>query len=108
MLPPTYTRCDDKTMKIKYNRHFSSGRYRSRFCWGLATAVLASGAAVWSVLEVTAYAQGKSSNPAGTLPGIQVVSPLANGQWTTPEGDLAGTRFSPLSQINTQNASKLR
>ena len=29
------------------------------------------------------------------------------GEWTTPAGDVQGTRFSPLSQINTTNVSRL-
>lgn len=33
---------------------------------------------------------------------------MPNGQWTIPEGDYAGTRFSPLSQINTGKVAKLK
>lgn len=60
----------------------------------------------------TAGAAAKTES-AGTqnIPGAQsdihVVSPVAAGQWTTPEGDLAGTRFSTLDQINTGNAKNL-
>jgi len=57
---------------------------------------------VWRVARAQA-----PENVPGALPGIKVVSPLPNGQWTTPEGDLAGTRFSPLSQINTGNVHNL-
>src|SRR4051812_25239403 len=32
----------------------------------------------------------------------------ANGEWTFAAGDFATTRFSPLDQINTQNASQLK
>jgi lanthanide-dependent methanol dehydrogenase len=45
---------------------------------------------------------------AGEASGIQVVSPLPNAEWTTPQGDLANTRFSTLDQINTGNVSHLR
>ena len=55
-----------------------------------------------------AHAAPATNTVAGALPGIQTVSPLPNGDWTTPEGDLAGTRFSPLSQINTENAGNLK
>lgn len=84
-------------------------RKRRLFLLLLPMIMLAGGVAAWGTFEVTAHAQTSSSlNPPGTQQGIKVVSPLANGQWTTPEGDLAGTRFSPLSQINAKNVAKLR
>ncbi len=53
-----------------------------------------------------------ATTPPGNLPGaaagIHVVSPLPNGEWTTPAGDLAATRFSTLSQINTGNVGNLK
>jgi PQQ-dependent dehydrogenase (methanol/ethanol family) len=53
-----------------------------------------------------------AATPPGDVPkvaaGIRVVSPLPNGEWTLPAGDLANTRFSTLGQINTGNVSKLR
>ena len=37
-----------------------------------------------------------------------IVAPaLAAGQWSTVDGDSGNTRYSPLSQINAQNATKL-
>jgi PQQ-dependent dehydrogenase (methanol/ethanol family) len=48
------------------------------------------------------------NNVPGELAGIQTVSPLAGNEWNTPEGDLAGTRFSTLSQINTGNVANLK
>lgn len=63
--------------------------------------------AVWGKYRVTARAQNSTDVP-GEVPGVHLVSPLANGQWTTPEGDLAGTRFSPLNQINTGNVANLK
>lgn len=56
-------------------------------------------------------AQAASTNPAnvpGEMSGIQVVSPLPNGEWTLPAGDLANTRFSTLNQINTGNVANLK
>ena len=44
---------------------------------------------------------------AGGQPGIHVVAPVSNGQWTTPGGDLAGTRYSELDAINTGNVKTL-
>jgi PQQ-dependent dehydrogenase (methanol/ethanol family) len=44
---------------------------------------------------------------AGTRPGIRLVTPLPNGEWTLPAGDYAHTRFSPLAQIDTSNVARL-
>jgi PQQ-dependent dehydrogenase (methanol/ethanol family) len=52
-------------------------------------------------------APGTTTNVIGALPGISIVSPLANGQWTMPAGDYANTRYSPLNQINTSNVQNL-
>lgn len=43
----------------------------------------------------------------GAKNGIHVVSPVSTGQWTTQEGDAAGTRFSMLDQINAGNVKNL-
>ena len=48
-----------------------------------------------------------SSDVPGSQPGIHLVSPLPNGDWSMPAGDYANTRFSPLSQINTGNVKNL-
>ncbi len=56
------------------------------------------------------------SNPArenstpvqGAVPGTRMVAPLPTTEYTTPLGDLAATRFSPLNQVNTSNISNLR
>lgn len=56
----------------------------------------------------TAHAKEPSSTVPGILAGIHLVSDLPSHEWTIPGGDLAGTRFSALDQINTGNASKLR
>jgi glucose dehydrogenase len=65
------------------------------FCW---LACSASG---------VAQSSGSTSDIPGALPGIKIVSPVANGQWTMPAGDYGNTRFSPLNQINTSNAQNL-
>lgn len=64
------------------------------------------------LLAVAAFAQNKpepgmTTQIPGALPDIHLVSPVPDGQWTLPEGDYAGTRYSPLNQINTGNISKL-
>lgn len=43
----------------------------------------------------------------GSLPNVHLVSPPPNGEWTLPAGDYANTRFSPLSQITTQNVKNM-
>ncbi len=50
---------------------------------------------------------GMTNEIPGALPGIHLVSPVPNGQWTLPAGDYANTRYSPLAQINTQNVQNL-
>ena len=56
----------------------------------------------------TAPGQGMTTDIPGALPGIRLISPVPNGQWTLPAGDYANTRFSPLSQINTTNVQNLQ
>lgn len=55
----------------------------------------------------TVRAQTTTTVP-GEAAGIHLVSPLPNGDWVTPAGDLANTRFSPLTQINTSNVGSLK
>jgi lanthanide-dependent methanol dehydrogenase len=45
---------------------------------------------------------------SASSPAFKLVSPVPNGQWTEPSGDLANTRYSPLSQINTANVKNLK
>lgn len=54
------------------------------------------------------FAQNNNTNVPGQLADVHLVSPVANGEWTTPEGDVAGTRYSPLDQINTKTVSNLK
>ncbi len=44
----------------------------------------------------------------GGAEGVRLVSPVPNGDWTLPAGDLANTRFCPLAQITTQNVAGLK
>lgn len=50
---------------------------------------------------------GMTTNVPGIQPGIRLISPVPNGQWTMPAGDYANTRYSPLAQINTSNVQNL-
>lgn len=83
---------------------------RGRLATGAALA-LAAAACTWG----TAAAQGKqntgngmTTDIPGALPGIHLVSPVPDGQWTLPAGDFANTRYSPLAQINTSNVQNLK
>jgi PQQ-dependent dehydrogenase (methanol/ethanol family) len=51
---------------------------------------------------------GMTTSIPGAAPGVRLVSPVANGQWTMPAGDYANTRYSPLAQINTTNVQNLK
>jgi PQQ-dependent dehydrogenase (methanol/ethanol family) len=57
--------------------------------------------------QQTVDAQATLTVP-GMASGIRIVSPEPNGDWETPAGDYAGTRFSPLAQINTGNVGNLK
>jgi PQQ-dependent dehydrogenase (methanol/ethanol family) len=67
----------------------------------------------WLAISAVSFASaqappaGSSNDVPGALSGINIVSPLANGQWTMPAGDYGNTRYSPLSQINTTNVQNL-
>ena len=54
-----------------------------------------------------AQAAGSTNDVPGALPGISIISPVANGQWTMPAGDYGNTRYSPLNQINSGNVQNL-
>jgi PQQ-dependent dehydrogenase (methanol/ethanol family) len=58
-------------------------------------------------VAAAAQAPGSTNNVPGALPGIRIISPVANGQWTMPAGDYGNTRYSPLDQINTNNVQNL-
>lgn len=51
---------------------------------------------------------GMTTDIPGALPGIHLITPVPDGQWTLPAGDYANTRYSPLSEINTTNVQNLK
>jgi PQQ-dependent dehydrogenase (methanol/ethanol family) len=59
------------------------------------------------IVIAQAQSDGSTSNIPGSLPGISIISPVADGQWTMPAGDYGNTRYSPLNQINTTNVQNL-
>jgi len=52
-------------------------------------------------------AGGSATRVEGSKPGVRLISPLPQGEWTLPAGDYANTRFSPLTQIDASNVSRL-
>src|SRR5258705_6236590 len=50
---------------------------------------------------------GMVSSPAGVAGKAGQQPSTASGEWPTYNGDLKGTRYSPLDQINASNFSKL-
>ena len=50
---------------------------------------------------------GMTTDIPGAMPGIHLITPVPDGQWTHPAGDYANTRYSPLSKINTTNVQNL-
>lgn len=51
--------------------------------------------------------QGSTTNIAGSLPGVHLIAPVADGEWTMPAGDYGNTRYTPLNGINTHNVQNL-
>lgn len=70
---------------------------------GIAVVILTAGAGI----AQKGQENGMTTNIPGSLPDIHLVSPVANGQWTMQAGDYGNLRYSPLSQINTQNVHNL-
>ena len=64
--------------------------------------------AVTAAQMAVAPAPEENNPPPPSPSGVHLVTPPADGQWTTPSGDLAGTRYSPLNQINTSNVQNLK
>jgi PQQ-dependent dehydrogenase (methanol/ethanol family) len=83
-----------------------SGKSRTLGVGALLTLMLASGAC-WAQAQ-NHQNEGATTNIPGELPGIHLVSPVPDGQWTLPAGDYANTRYSPLAQINTSNVQNLK
>lgn len=74
-------------------------------CAGFAVVILAAFAA--AAMAQKDQSNGMTTDIPGALPNIHLVSPVANGQWTMQAGDYGNLRYSPLSQINTQNVHSL-
>lgn len=93
----------------------------------LVLVLLILGVWFWAWPDVTSIAAHASSGFASTVSGdpppagydsaaqatpanaaFSFVSPVPNGEWTEPAGDLAGTRYSPLNQITVSNVKNLR
>jgi PQQ-dependent dehydrogenase (methanol/ethanol family) len=73
--------------------------------------VLAAATALCAIGVGWAAAPATVSQPeaiAGAMPGIRMISPLPGAEWKLPNGDLAGTRYSTLDQINTANVAALK
>lgn len=68
---------------------------------------LAFGVIAGSIVIAQAQSDGSTSNIPGSLPGISIISPVADGQWIMPAGDYGNTRYSPLNQINSTNVQNL-
>jgi PQQ-dependent dehydrogenase (methanol/ethanol family) len=69
------------------------------------------------ILSVGATACGRHPPPpapshtgqaVATSPNVRMISPSPGTEWRLPNGDLAGTRYSPLSQITTTNVMNLK
>jgi lanthanide-dependent methanol dehydrogenase len=54
---------------------------------------------------ITTHSGGVAANDARS--GVHLISPLPQGDWLLPNGDLANTRYSPLDRINTANVVNL-
>lgn len=76
---------------------------RAMGCLALAVTIVLCAAP--SLAQATG--QAGVNPPPGSLPGIQPVAPLADGQWTMPAGDYGNLRYSPLNQINDKNVQNL-
>jgi PQQ-dependent dehydrogenase (methanol/ethanol family) len=72
-------------------------------------AVLAAAISIVSYNRIHAASnrQPTSTTVPGAQAGIHLVAPVAADEWNTPLGDVAGTRFSALDQINTTNVKNL-
>ena len=47
-------------------------------------------------------------NPVAEPPELRLISELPQGDWVIPPGDYANTRYSPLDEINIENAKDLK
>ena len=83
-------------------------RKRSGWLAGVALAMTCC-AGTWAAPPAKGNGgNGATTDIPGALPGIHLVSPVPDGEWTLPAGDYANTRYSPLAQINTKNVQNLK
>ena len=61
----------------------------------------------WIAVAVASFISAASAQPAPPAPPSSA-APAEDGQWTMPTKNFAGTRYSELSEINTQNAKNLQ
>lgn len=80
---------------------------RTHFCAAVVAAAIIPALACSRLSGDPKGPSAGTTDIPGAQPDIHVVSPVPSGEWTTPEGDLAGTRFSTLDQINVTNVNKL-
>jgi len=85
------------------HRKRTSSHYMLAFA---AVGLLIFGAGIVKA-QKAADVNGSTNDIPGALPGIHIISPVANGQWTMPAGDYGNTRFSPLNKIDTSNVQNL-
>jgi lanthanide-dependent methanol dehydrogenase len=74
----------------------------------IAVAFVAVGAWSRSPRSPRPARAARQAAPPPSGDAFKTVSPLPNGEWTQPAGDLANTRYSTLTQINTQTAKNLK
>ena len=98
-LQRTFTRCAELRGHDASRGHDEKHDIEWLPCWVFLRSGLAAAA--------QAPPAGSTNDVPGALPGIQLVSPVANGQWTMPAGDYGNTRYSPLNQINATNVQNL-
>jgi len=65
-------------------------------------------AAVGSVCSAAIWMPAAAQPAAAPASNIRMISPLPGAEWRLPNGDLANTRYSTLTQITTANVSELK
>src|SRR5215813_7433161 len=72
----------------------------------LALAPLVLGV-VWMTTRVSGQSETKKGTSVRSTNAGLAAHSTKNGEWPQYTGDLAGTRYSPLDQINAENFNKL-
>ncbi|HEX3344905.1 MAG TPA: PQQ-binding-like beta-propeller repeat protein, partial [Polyangiaceae bacterium] len=80
---------------------------RSVLPWSGAVAVLLGVAGCRTEKAPSQGAAATQGVVPGAVAGVHMIAELPGANWTTPAGDLANTRFSPLAQITVDNAKTL-